>query len=180
MAPVHTFTLDASRTGICFTARHMVITKVRGSFKTFRGSIELCEDDLTKSAVDVTIDAASVDTRESLRDGYLKSADFFDVEKFPTLAFKSKTIRKKGNQDYDVTGSLTIRGVTREVVLDTRFLGKRAEPSGNESVVFTAKAVINREDFGLKFSQVLEAGGVLVGTKIEIDLDVLAVRPKID
>lgn len=172
-----TWTIDPAHTGIHFIARHMMFTKVRGSFKSFHGTLELDEADLTKSKVDVTIDSASVDTGEPKRDGHLKSADFFDVEKFPSLTFKSKSIAKKG-QDYAVTGDLTIHGVTKEIVLDAEFEGKGKDPWGNEKTAFSAKTAINREDFGLKWNQVLEAGGVLVGTKIEIELDVQAVAPK--
>jgi polyisoprenoid-binding protein YceI len=172
-----TWTIDPAHTGIHFMARHMMFTKVRGSFKSFQGTLALDEADLTKSKVDVTIDAASVDTGEPKRDGHLKSADFFDVEKFPALTFKSKSIAKKG-KDYAVTGDLTIHGVTKEIVLDADFEGKGKDPWGNEKMAFSAKTTVNREDFGLKWNQVLEAGGVLVGTKIEIELDVQAVAPK--
>lgn len=171
-----TWTIDASHTGIRFMARHMVVAKVRGAFKTFRGSIEFDEDDLTNSAVDVTIDAASVDTRDPLRDAALKSADFFDVEKFPSLVFESTRMLKKGKQDYDVVGNLTMHGVTREVVLYTRFEGKDKDPWGNQTVSFSATTSVKREDFGLKWNPVLEAGGVLVSSKIEIELDVQANR----
>ncbi|HEX7670326.1 MAG TPA: YceI family protein [Polyangiaceae bacterium] len=175
-----TWTIDASHTGITFMARHMVVSKVRGSFKTFRGSIEFDEEDLTNSTVDVTIDAASVDTRDPLRDAYLKSADFFDVEKFPSLTFQSTRIQTKGKKDYDVRGNLTIHGVTREVVLYARFEGKDNDPWGNQTASFSATTSVNREDFGLKFSPVLEAGGVLVSPKIQIELDVQATRSNAD
>jgi polyisoprenoid-binding protein YceI len=171
------WTLDPAHTGIHFMARHMVFTKVRGSFKTFQGTLSLDEADLTKSKVEVTIDAASVDTGEPKRDGHLKSPDFFDVEKFPSLTFKSKSIAKRG-KDYAVTGDLTIHGVTKEVVLDAEFEGKGKDPWGNEKTAFSAKTTVNREDFGLKWNQVLEAGGVLVSSKIEIELDVQAVAAK--
>jgi polyisoprenoid-binding protein YceI len=170
------WTFDASHTGIRFMARHMVVSKARGAFKTFRGSIELDEDDFANSAARVTIDAASVDTREPLRDSFLRSADFFDVEKFPSLVFESTRMVKKGKQDYDVRGNLTIRGVTREVLVYARFEGRDMDPWGNQTVSFSATATVNREDFGLKFSPVLEAGGVLVSPKIEIELDVQATR----
>ena len=170
-----TWTIDTSHSTIHFIARHMVIAKVRGGFKTFSGSIELDEADMTKATVAVTIDAASIDTAEEKRDAHLKSADFFDVEKFPTLTFKSKSITKSGDA-YEVAGELTIHGVTKDVVLHTQFEGKGKDPWGNERVAFAAKTSVNREDFGLKWNQVLEAGGVLVSNKIEIELEVEAIK----
>jgi polyisoprenoid-binding protein YceI len=170
-----TWTIDAAHTGIQFVARHMVITKVRGAFKSFRGSIALDEVDLTKSSVDLTIDAASIDTAEPKRDGHLRSADFFDVEKYPTLTFESKSIAKSGDS-YKVTGDLTMHGVTRQVVLDAHLEGKGKDPWGGERIAFEAKGSLNREDFGLRWNQVLEAGGLLVSTKIDIELEVQAVK----
>ena len=170
-----TWTIDASHSSIHFIARHMVITKVRGSFKSFKGALELDDADMTKSKIDVTIDAASIDTAEEKRDAHLKSADFFDVEKFPTLTFKSKSITKKGDA-YEVLGDLTIHGVTKEVVLATQFEGKGKDPWGGERVAFEAKTKVDREDFGLKWNQVLEAGGLLVSNKIDIELEVQAIK----
>jgi polyisoprenoid-binding protein YceI len=170
-----TWTIDTSHSTVHFVARHMVIAKVRGGFKSFSGAIELDEADMTKSTVAVSIDAASIDTAEEKRDGHLKSADFFDVEKFPTLTFKSKSIAKSGD-GYKVVGDLTMHGVTKEVVLDAAFEGKGKDPWGNERVAFAAKASVNREDFGLKWNQVLEAGGVLVSNKIDIELEVEAIK----
>ena len=172
-----TLTVDASHSGIHFTARHMVITKVRGSFKTFSGTIDYDQADPTKSKVDVSIDAASIYTADEKRDGHLKSADFFDIEKFPKLTFKSKSI-SKGGAGFKVTGDLSMHGVTKEVVLDAEIEGSGKDPWGNEKVAFAAKTSVNREDFGLKWNQVLEAGGVLVSNKIDIELDIQAVKPK--
>lgn len=169
-----TWTIDASHTGIHFVARHMVFTKVHGAFKAFRGTIELDEGDLTRAKIDVTVDAASIDTGEPKRDAHLKSADFFDVETFPALTFKSRSIAKRGG-GYAVTGDLTIHGVTREVVLDATLEGRGKDPWGNDKIAFAAKTSVNREDFGLKWNQVLEAGGVLVSSKIDIEIDVQAV-----
>ena len=170
-----TWTIDTGHSSVHFIARHMVITKVRGAFKSFKGTLELDDADMTKSKIDVSIDASSIDTAEEKRDGHLKSADFFDVEKFPTLTFKSKSITKKGDA-YDVVGDLTIHGVTKEVVLATQFEGKGKDPWGGERVAFAAKTKIEREDFGLKWNQVLEAGGVLVSNKIEIEIEVQAIK----
>ncbi len=172
-----TWTIDASHSGIHFIARHMVFTKVRGSFKSFRGTIQLDESDLTKAAVEATIDAASIDTGEPKRDGHLTSPDFFDAAQFPTLSFKSTAIEKKGD-GYTLTGDLTIHGVTKSVALDTHFEGKGKDPWGGERLAFTAKTSVLREDFGLTWNQVLEAGGLLVGSKIEIEVEVQAIQAK--
>jgi polyisoprenoid-binding protein YceI len=170
-----TWTIDPSHSNVHFVARHMVITKVRGAFKGFQGSIVLDEGDMTRSKIEASIDSATIDTAEPKRDAHLKSADFFDVEKFPTLTFVSKSIVKRGDA-YEVRGDLTIHGVTKEVVLQSSFEGKGKDPWGGERVAFAAKASIVREDFGLRWNQVLETGGVLVSSKIDIELDVQAVR----
>ncbi len=172
-----TWNIDASHSSIHFIARHMIITKVRGAFKAFSGTIALDEGDMTKSSVQVEIEAASIDTAEPKRDGHLKSADFFDVEKYPSLTFKSKSIQKSGNA-YEVVGDLSIHGVTKEVTLHSLFEGRGKDPWGGERVAFAAKTSVNREDFGLTWNQVLEAGGVLVSSKIEIELEIQAVLAK--
>ncbi|NOU28331.1 MAG: YceI family protein [Polyangiaceae bacterium] len=172
-----TWNIDASHSSIHFIARHMIITKVRGAFKAFAGTIALDEADMTKSSVQVDIEAGSIDTAEPKRDGHLKSPDFFDVEKYPSLSFKSKSIQKSGN-NYEVVGDLTIHGVTKEVTLHSLFEGRGKDPWGGERVAFAAKTSVNREDFGLTWNQVLEAGGVLVSSKIEIELEIQAVLAK--
>ena len=136
------WTIDASHTGIHFIARHLMFTKVRGAFKSFRGTLELDEADLTKSKIDVTIDATSVDTGEEKRDAHLRSADFFDTDRYSSLTFQSKKIAKKGD-DYLVTGDLTIHGVTKEVVLDAQLEGKGKDPWGNEKIAFAAKTTVS-------------------------------------
>lgn len=171
----NTWNIDSAHSSIHFSVRHMVITKVRGAFKTFRGAIALDEADKTRSRVSVEIDADSIDTAEPKRDGHLKSADFLDVAQFPTLRFESRSIVARGDS-YEVTGDLTLHGVTRPVTLEAEFQGQAKDPWGGERVAFGAKASISREDFGLTWNQLLEAGGALVGTKIEIQIDVQAVR----
>jgi polyisoprenoid-binding protein YceI len=166
--------IDSTHSGVHFVARHMVITKVRGSFKAFEGTLELDEADLTRSKIHVKIDAGSIDTAEARRDAHLKSPDFLDVEKFPALVFESKSLKKSGD-DYLITGDLSLHGVTKEVTLKAEVGGQGKDPWGNQRTAFSATTSINREDFGLKWNQVLEAGGVLVGTKIDIELDVQAV-----
>jgi polyisoprenoid-binding protein YceI len=170
------WTIDASHSNLQFSVRHLVITKVRGAFRSYRGTLELDENDgLELADVDVSIDAASIDTAEPKRDEHLRSSDFLDVAAHPTLRFQSRAIAREGAR-YRVTGDLTIRGVTRSVVLDAEFQGRGRDPWGGQRAAFSARTSINREEFGLTWNQALEAGGVLVGTTIEIELEVQAVK----
>jgi polyisoprenoid-binding protein YceI len=174
-----TWNIDAAHTGINFSVRHMVVSKVRGHFAKYTGAIQLDEAELTRSTVQVTIDAASIETGVADRDKHLRSADFFDVANFPYLQFRSKSIVRIDDVRYYVIGDLTIRDVTREVRLEAEYGGRAKDPWGNERVGFTAKVSLDRKDFGLKWNQVLEAGGVLVGDQIDIDIEVEAVRPAV-
>ena len=168
--------IDAAHSGINFSVRHMVVSKVRGRFAKYTGAIKIDDGDLTRSVVEVTIDAASLDTGVADRDTHLRSADFFDVEKFPELRFRSKRVEKLTDEKYRVIGDLTIRDVTREVALDVEYGGRGKDPWGNERVGFVAKASVDRKDFGLKWNQALDAGGVLVGDRVDIELDVQGVN----
>lgn len=168
--------IDATHSGINFSIRHMVVAKVRGRFAKYTGTLELDDDDLTRSAVEATIDASSIDTGTAQRDEHLRSADFFDVEKFPELRFRSQRIEKVDDARYRVLGELTIRDVTREVALDVEYGGRAKDPWGNERIGFVAKTALDRKDFGLKWNQALEAGGVLVGDRVDIELEVQAVK----
>jgi len=170
--------IDLTHSGINFSIRHMVVSKVRGRFGSYTGKLELNENDLSRSQVEVQIDAASIDTGVEQRDGHLRSADFFDTEKYPRLTYKSRRIEKQSDDRYRVIGDLTIRDVTREVPLDVEFGGRAKDPWGNERAGFTARASIERKDFGLGWNQVLEAGGVLVGDKVDIDIELEAVKAK--
>jgi polyisoprenoid-binding protein YceI len=172
----NTWNIDAAHSGINFSIRHMVVSKVRGRFTKFTGTLRLDDGDLTRSSVEATIDASSVDTGTAQRDAHLRSPDFFDVERFPELRFRSARIEKLENDRYRVVGELTIRDVTREVTLDAEYAGRGKDPWGNERVAFAAKAALDRKDFGLGWNQVLEAGGVLVGDRVEIELDVQVVK----
>jgi polyisoprenoid-binding protein YceI len=154
----------------------MVISKVRGRFAKFGGSVQLDERDLTQSALDIHIDASSIETGVADRDAHLRSADFFDVEKFPELTYKSKQIEKTGAGTYRVVGDLTIRGTTREVPLEVEAGGVGKDPWGNERAGFSAHARIDRKDFGLAWNKALEAGGVLVGEHVDIEIEVEAVK----
>jgi polyisoprenoid-binding protein YceI len=166
--------VDNSHSHITFTVRHMVFAKVRGAFKSWSAKLDLA-DDLAKSSVKVEIDAASIDTNEEKRDGHLRSADFFDAEKFPKLTFQSKSVEKKGDK-LALLGDLTIRGVTHPVTLEIEETGRGKDPWGQQRVAFSGHTKIKRGDFGLKWNQALEAGGVLVGEDVQIDVDVEAVQ----
>jgi len=168
--------IDLSHSGINFAIRHMVVAKVRGRFAKFSGILSLDDDDLTRSVVDVTIDASSIDTGTPQRDAHLRSPDFFDVEKFPELRFRSTRIEKLDDDRFRVAGDLTIRDTTRQVVLDVEAGGRAKDPWGNERVGFVAKTALDRKDFGLKWNQALETGGVLVGDRVDIELDVQGVK----
>jgi polyisoprenoid-binding protein YceI len=170
-----TWNIDASHSTIGFSIRHMVFSKVRGRFLKYTGAIQL-DDDPAKSWVEATIDATSIDTGTAQRDTHLRSADFFDVERFPELRFRSTRIEDMGGDRLRAVGTLTVRDVSREVVLDIESAGRGADPWGNERIGFVAKTSIDRKDFGLQWNQVLEAGGVLVGDRVDIELDIQAVN----
>jgi polyisoprenoid-binding protein YceI len=171
-----TWNLDPAHSSINFSVRHMVVSKVRGRFATYSGTIRIDDADLTQSVAEVTIDASSIDSGVAERDAHLRSQDFFDVEKFPKLRFRSRRADKLDDSHYRLVGELTIRDVTREVTLDVEYGGRGRDPWGNERVGFVAKTSLDRKDFGLTWNQVLEAGGILVGDRIDIDLDIQGVR----
>ena len=168
-----TWAVDPSHSEVGFTVRHLMVSKVRGSFKTFAGSITIAEDPLA-SQVEASIDAWSVDTRDENRDNHLRSSDFFEVENYPKLTFVSTAVRPRGH-DYVVTGDLTIRGVTRSVDLDLEFNGVSPDPWGGTRAGFSASTEISRADFGIEFNIPMDGGGVVVGDKIKISLEVEAV-----
>jgi polyisoprenoid-binding protein YceI len=171
--------IDASHSSATFGIRHMMVTTVRGQFNVLSGSVEVVGNDPTTAKVSVTIDAASIDTRDAKRDEHLRSADFFDVAKFPTLTFVSKKVERAANGKLAMTGDLTIRGVTREVVLDLE--GPTAEvkdPWGNSRVGLIGTTTIDRKDYGLTWNKALETGGLLVGEDVTITIDVSLVKGK--
>jgi polyisoprenoid-binding protein YceI len=171
-----TWNLDTAHSAISFSVRHMVFAKVRGRFATWSGAASLDTQDLTRSSVEVEIDSSSIDTGVGDRDKHLRSADFFDVQRFPTLRFASKQVEHVSGERYRIHGELTIRDVTRPIVLEAEYGGQAKDPWGNQRVAFTATASVNRSEFGLKWNQALEAGGVLVGERIDIELEVQAVQ----
>jgi len=169
-----TYDLDKAHTTVEFIARHLMITKVRGRFAEFSGSVQVAEIP-EQSSVEVSIDAASVHTSQDQRDAHLRSADFLDVEQNPTLTFKSTKVELVGDDHWNVTGDLTVMGTTRPVVLDVEFDGANTTPWGTQAVAFSASTEIDREDWGLTYNQALETGGVVVGKKVRIELNVEAV-----
>jgi polyisoprenoid-binding protein YceI len=168
--------LDTVHSGINFSVRHMVVSKVRGRFAKFSGQVALDESDLTRSTVEATIDASSIDTGTAQRDEHLKSADFFDIEHFPEIRFRGTGIEKVGPERYRLTGQLTIRDVSREIALDVEYGGRGKDPWGNERIGFTARGALDRRDFGLKWNQALETGGLLVSDRVELELELQAVK----
>jgi polyisoprenoid-binding protein YceI len=175
-----TWNIDTSHSGVHFSVRHMLVSKVRGHFARYSGVARIDEADMTHSQVEVRIEAGSIDTGVADRDAHLRSADFLGVEQFPEIHFRSKRIEKLAETDYAVVGDLTIRGNTREVTLNVEYSGRARDPWGGERIGFIAKTSLDRKDFGLTWNQVLETGGLVVGDRLDIDLDVEAVRVAAD
>ena len=169
-----TFTIDKAHSEAVFQVRHL-ITKVRGRFSNFAGRIEFDQERPENSSVNVTIDAASIDTNEPDRDKHLRSNDFFGVETHPQIKFNSTEVRKTGASTFDVAGALTIKGVTRDVVLPVTFLGVAKDPWGKSRAGFETEITINRKDYGLLWNAALETGGFLVGDDVKITLSIQAV-----
>ena len=170
------WSIDPSHSSVGFMVKHLAVSKVRGHFETYSVDLTIGEDPAA-SSLSASIELASVTTRDEGRDGHLKSPDFFDVEAFPTMTYRSSAVRPgKGDDRWEVAGELTIHGVTKPVTLDVTFNGTTADPWGNDRAAFEAVAEIDREDFGLTWNQPLAAGGVLVGKKVKIQLEVEAVR----
>jgi polyisoprenoid-binding protein YceI len=163
--------LDPTHTHVEFAVRHLMISKVKGHFSEVEGTLRTRGEDLAKAQLHVEIGAASVDTRVEQRDDHLRSPDFLDAERFPSLTFKSTGVSRTGKDRLSVTGDLTIRDVTREVTLDVTEHGTVRDPWGGDRAGFAARAEIDRKDFGLTWNQALEAGGFLVGDTVEILLE---------
>ena len=168
------WTIDPSHTTLGFVARHLMVAKVRGRFGAVTGEITIADDHLA-SSVTATIEMGSVDTGDAGRDEHLRGADFFDVETYPTMTFASTGVVADGS-DYKVTGDLTIKGITKSVTLDLEFDGVSGDPWGGTRAGFTATGEIDRRDWGLEWNVALDTGGMLVGEKIKLQLDIEAVR----
>lgn len=164
-----TWALDPAHSEVSFSVRHMMIAKVRGTFGVANATLTAPENPL-ESTVEASVDATTIDTNEEGRDGHLRSPDFFDVENFPTIDFRSSGVRAHG-EDFLVDGDLTIRGVTKPVTFEVEFGGIGSDPYGNLKAGLSANTTINREDFGLTWNTALESGGVLVGKDVRLQLD---------
>ncbi len=166
---------DHAHSSIDFTVRHLLVSKVRGRFTKWTGTIEIDEQDLARSRLDVAIDVASVDTHEPQRDAHLRSGDFFEIDKHPQMTFKSTRVEPRGKDRLTVTGDLTLRGTTREVVLDVERSGIIAkDPWGKRRAGFTATTTINRKDFGVSYNQVLDQGGLALSEEVAVTIEIEA------
>lgn len=170
---VGTWTIDPSHSSVEFVARHLVISKVKGRFGAFSGSINIDPSDPLASTVEATIQVASVDTRDEQRDAHLRAPDFFDAEQFPQVTFRSTSLRRDGG-GFQVDGDLTIKGVSKPVVLSLEYNGTSGDPWGGIRAAFSAATEVNRRDFGLNFDVKLDTGGALVGERIKIVLEIEA------
>ena len=171
-----TYAIDPTHSRIGFVARHAMVTKVRGSFNEFEGSGYFDAEDPSASRLQLTIQAASIDTRNADRDGHLKSNDFFDMETYPTISFASTAVEQIGDSDYRVTGDLTIKGVTKPVTVDFEYTGTSVDPYGNTRLGLEGSTTVNRKQWGVSWNAALETGGVLVGEKINLEFEVSAIR----
>jgi len=171
---VGTYAFDAAHTHVGFAVRHMGVSKVRGRFSGVQGTLVVAENPL-QSSVSVTIDAATIDTRDETRDNHVRTADFLDVANHPTITFESTSVEAAGKGAWKVSGDLTIRGTTRPVALDTSLEGVVQDPYGNHRVGFSATTTIDRDEFGVSFGAVMEAGGLVVGKRVTIEIEAEAV-----
>src|SRR5881227_1399512 len=168
--------IDATHSQATFSVKHMMISTVRGHFEVLSGKLHIDEDHPDNSWVEAEVDAASINTRDARRDGHLRSPDFFDVEQYPKITFKSTKVEAVGDNEYRVTSNLTMHGVTKEVTFNVEYSGQVREGYGMQRAGLDAKATINRKDFGLNWNTLLESGGVAVSDKVTIELDLAAVK----
>ena len=168
--------IDLVHSSVGFMVRHLVVSKVRGKFTRWSGTIRMDEHDLARTEVYVAIETASVDTGVEQRDNHLRSPDFFEVEKYPTMAFKSTRVEKAPDGTLRLHGNLTLHGVTKPVVLDVEFAGSQKDPWGGTRAGFSARTSLDRREFGLTYNQLLETGGVVVGEKVDVDIEIEAVK----
>jgi polyisoprenoid-binding protein YceI len=167
--------LDLTHSHVGFSVRHMMVSTVRGQFKQYRGTLSINPEDFTRSRFSGEIDVASIDTGNADRDNHLRSGDFFDAATHPKITFVSERIEKTGEGEYRVLGALSVRGVTRPVVLEVEYRGTGKNPWGKTVTGFSAHGSLNRKDFGMAFNAALETGGVLVGDKVKLELEIEAV-----
>jgi len=170
------YTIDPSHSRIGFSARHAMVTKVRGSFNEFEGSGYLDAEDPSRSHLQLTIQAASIDTRNADRDAHLRSNDFFDMDSHPEITYTSTSVEPLSADSFRVTGDLTIKGVTKPVTVDFEYTGAAVDPYQNQRIGFEGTATVNRKDWGVTWNAALEAGGVLVSEKVTLELEVAAIK----
>jgi polyisoprenoid-binding protein YceI len=168
--------IDNAHSRIQFTARHLMFSKVRGTFKEFSGTVDFNEEDPVQSVIEVIIDAASLDTGAADRDGHLRSPDFFNVAEYPQAIFRSTRIESEDGRNGRLMGNLTIKNITKEVAVEVSFLGSEKNPWGVSTAHFEGSTTIDRRDWGLTWNQALESGGVLVGDNVQIDVELELVK----
>jgi polyisoprenoid-binding protein YceI len=172
------YMIDPDHSQVIFKVKHMGISTVTGRFDLIEGSYTFDDKDMSNSSVETTITATSINTNKQKRDDHLKSPEFLNVEKYPTITFKSKEIKKGDGEDFIIVGDLTINGVTKQVELDAEYGGKAQDPMGNERTAFTAETKIDRKDFGITWNKTLDSGGLVVGDDVKIELEVEGIRKK--
>ena len=170
------WTLDPTHSEIIFKVKHLMITNVKGEFRKFKAEVNSNGSDFSKASISATIDATSIFTNEDARDGHLKGADFFDVENHPELTFTGTSFNKIDDENYQLKGILTIKGISKEIALDVEFGGINKDPWGNEKAGFSLNGKINRKDWGLNWNAALETGGVLVSDEVKISAEVQFVK----
>lgn len=174
--PAGSYTIDPAHSRIGFVARHAMVTKVRGSFNDFTGKGTFDVDDPSRSHLELTIQAKSIDTRNADRDAHLRSNDFFDMDQFPELHFVSTAVEAAGDNAFRVTGDLTIKGVTKPVTIELEHTGNATDPYGNDRIGLEGSVTVNRKDWGVNWNATLEAGGVLVSENVTVEIEVSAIK----
>ncbi|MBI5867880.1 MAG: polyisoprenoid-binding protein [candidate division Zixibacteria bacterium] len=177
-AHADTYQIDATHSSVTFAVTHMGLSKVKGEFKQFEGTVDYDPGDVSKSKVNATIQVSSIDTHAEKRDAHLKSGDFFAADSFPTMTFKSTKVTDKGNGQLEIQGDLTLRGTTKPVTLAASLIGSMDDPMGGKRVGFSAHTKINRMDYGVKWSRLLDTGGLVVGNDVDIQIEIEAVVKK--